>query len=109
MRKLALLMGGIITAGVLAEYLLGPGILLFVGLAVLFLLWGAQGGMSEGNPYKRMHYTNVPDHLEVRDLMRKEDIETRDNANAQVTIFVFLIGMALILIDISYMWMNGWF
>jgi len=108
MEKLTKLILAIVTIGVIFELILGPGILLFAGIALLFILWGAQGGMTEGNPYKRMRYSGVPDFVEVKDYMRKQDIEERDNANAYTTILIFGIGAILIGIDILFMWYKGW-
>ena len=108
MERLTKLILGIISFAVVLELLLGPGLLLFAGICILFLLWGAQGGMTEGNPYKRMKYSGVPDFLEVKDYMRKQDIEERDNADAYTTMLVFTIGMILICIDVLCMWFLGW-
>ena len=108
MEKLTKLILVIVIIGVVLELILGPGMLLFAGIGLLFILWGAQGGMTEGNPYKRMKYSRVPDFLEVKDYMRKQDIEERDNADAHLTMFVFGIGAILIIIDLVYMWYLGW-
>ena len=108
MERLTKIILTIVIIGVILEFILGPGMLLFAGIGLLFLLWAVQGGMTEGNPYKRMRYSGLPDFVEVKDYMRKEDIEVRDNADAGLTIFVFGIGAILIGIDVLYMWSLGW-
>jgi hypothetical protein len=108
MERLTKLLLVIVLMGIVLELLLGPGLLLICGIAILFLLWGIQGGMTEGNPYKRMHYSALPDFVEVGDYMRKQDIEERDNADAHTTILIFGIAMILIGIDLLVMWGKGW-
>ena len=108
MERLTKLILGIVIIGVILEFILGPGLLLLCGLGIFFLLWAAQGGMTEGNPYKRMHYSGIPDFVEAKDYMKKQDIEVRDNADAYTTITVFGIGAILIAIDVLYMWYLGW-
>jgi len=108
MEKLTKLILVIVSIGLVFDILLGPGLLLIAGIGILFLLWGIQGGLTEGNPYKRMRYSALPDFVEVKDYMRKEDIEIRDNADAGVTIYVFTIGAGLIAIDVFWVWLNGW-
>ena len=108
MEKLTKLVLIIVIIGLVLDLLLGPGLLLLAGIALLFLLWGIQGGLTEGNPYKRMRYSALPDFVEVKDYMRKEDIEIRDNADAYVTIYVFIIGASLIAVDVFWAWLNGW-
>ncbi len=103
-----LVIGMIAVCGAL-ELLLWPGMFLIAGIAILFILWGLQGGMTEGNPYKRMHYSGLPDFVEVKDYMRKEDIEKRDNADTQTTLAFALLGAGLIGIDLAIMWHLGWF
>lgn len=109
MERLTKLIIAMVAASITLELLLGPGVLLFCGLAILFILWGAQGGMTEGNPYKRMRYSGLPDFVEVKDYMRKQDIEERDNADTSITVFVFVSGAMLMAIDVLYMWFLGWF
>ncbi len=107
MERLTKLILAIVIIGLLFEIILGPGILFFAGVALLFLLWGVQGGMTEGNPYKRMHYSAIPDFVEAKDYMRKQDIEERDNANSYTTMLIFGIGVILMVIDILFLWGMG--
>lgn len=108
MEKLTKLILVIIVIGLVLDIFMGPGLLFIAGVALLFLLWGIQGGLTEGNPYKRMRYFGLPDFVEVKDYMRKEDIEVKDNADAYVTIYVASIGASLIAIDVFWAWLNGW-
>lgn len=108
MEKLTKLVLVIILIGLILDLFLGPGILFISGIALLFLLWGIQGGMTEGNPYKRMHYSGIPNFCEVTDYMRKQDIEERDNADSYTTIYIFLIGASLMAVDVLWIWLNGW-
>ena len=107
MEKLTKLILVIVLIGLVLDLFMGPGILFISGVALLFLLWGLQGGMTEGNPYKRMHYSGIPDFVEAKDYMRKQDIEERDNASAHTTMIVFGIGVMLMAIDILILWGMG--
>ena len=86
--------------------LFSPGILIFAGIGLWIILWVAQGGMAEGNPYKRMSYTSIPNFLEVKGYKRKELIEIRDQGSYETAVFIFSIGAIYIIIGSVWVWIN---
>jgi hypothetical protein len=77
------------------------------GFGLWILLWAAQGGYMEGNPYKRMHYSQVPDFLEVKEYQRNIAKEVEDRASAYTTIFIFSVGGIMVLIGILWILLFG--
>ena len=102
-KTLVLIMAIVVIVGII----LSPLLLMFTGFGVWILMWLAQGGVTEGNPYKRMKYTAIPNFVEVKDYMRKQDIEERDNASAAVTFLFFGIGLVLVVAGALMMWLQG--
>jgi hypothetical protein len=101
----------IVTVTVIVGILIGfisPVLTIIAGLSLWIILWLAQGGISAGNPYKRMAYSRAaPDFVEVKQFKRNEETEKRDNAKYQTTIFVFGIGGLLVLIGLIWIWVIG--
>lgn len=93
--------------GICLSLLTSPMMCVISGMGLWILLWVAQGGMAEGNPYKRMGYSGIPDFVEVKDYKRNQEAELRDAANYRVTIFVFGIGGLLVLIGVVWIWAFG--
>lgn len=97
----------ILCVAIAVEVLLGPGIMLLVGLGILIIIWVGRGGLLDGNPYKRMAYTPVPDHIEVGDIMKGQEIQDKTKVNSDSSMILYLLGFMLIAIDIGCMWARG--
>ncbi len=107
MEKIHKIALGVLIIGIGLSIVFSPAISIFAGISLWIFLWVAQGGMAEGNPYKRMGYSGIPDFVEVKDYKRKQDIELRDAGSYNVAIFVFGIGAILVLIGIVWIWLFG--
>ncbi|MFQ6128832.1 MAG: hypothetical protein ACE5QW_08035 [Thermoplasmata archaeon] len=71
-----------------------------VGIGIWVILLIAQGGHVEGNPYKRMGYSSLPDFVEVSQYRKRQKEELQDRASPEVTIFMFLLGLIFFLIGL---------
>ncbi|MFQ6106417.1 MAG: hypothetical protein ACE5QF_02335 [Thermoplasmata archaeon] len=83
-------------------YVLGvpAGIIALIGLGIWIIVFIAQAGYLEGNPYKRMRYSSVPDFVEVFQYQKRQREEIRDQASTGVTVFMFLLGLVFMLVAI---------
>lgn len=94
-------------AAIVLSILFSPAILVVAGGILWVILWVAQGGMAEGNPYKRMAYSRAaPDFVEVKDYMIKEEIELRDKGSYETAVIVFTIGAVYIIIGACWVMMK---
>ena len=97
----------IIGIGVLLGVIFSPFAMVVAGIALLIILWLAQGGMAEGNPYKRMAGGRVPSFALVNQFQKNEEIEIRDAGSAYTAFFFFGAGAILIAIGLVWMWLAG--
>ena len=104
MEKIHKIAIGVLMVGIILNIIISPVMSIIAGMGLWFLLWFAQGGMAEGNPYKRMGYSRHPDFIEVKDYTEKKEIELRDRGKYNTTIFVFVIGLILVITGI--IWIN---
>ena len=104
MEKIHKIAIGVMVVGIILSIVISPVMSIIAGLGLWILLWVAQGGMAEGNPYKRMAYSSNPNFIEVKDYKEKEGIEIRDRGKYNTTIFVFVIGLILVLVGM--IWIN---
>ena len=94
----------VLIIGISLNILISPVMSIVAGMGLWFLLWVAQGGMAEGNPYKRMGHSKIPEFALVKQYKRKEDVEIKDRGKYNTTIFVFSIGLILVLVGV--VWIN---
>jgi hypothetical protein len=100
----------IIGVGVLLGIIFSPFAMIAAGAALWIILWLAQGGMTEGNPYKRMNMGGgVTNWAVVGQYQKNEEIELRDRGSFYTAIFFFGVGAILIAIGAIWMWLNGSF
>ena len=105
MEKIHKIALGVMIIGIILSAVFSPVMSIIAGMGLWILLWVAQGGAAEGNPYKRMAYSgSAPDFIEVKQFKRKMDIETKDRARYSTTVFVFGVGLILVLVGI--IWVN---
>jgi hypothetical protein len=97
----------IVGIGILLGVIFSPVAMVIAGIALLIVLWLAQGGMAEGNPYKRMAGGRVPNFAVVNQFQKNEEIEVRDAGSAYTTFFFFGAGSILIVIGLIWMWLVG--
>lgn len=110
MDNAAKLILGIIGLGILLGFIFTPFALVIAGGALWVILWLAQGGMSEGNPYKRMNMGGgVANWTVVNQYQKNEEIEARDSGSFYTAVFFFSTGAILIAIGLVWMWLNGTF
>jgi hypothetical protein len=94
-------------AAIVLSLLFSPAFLVVAGVVLWIILWVAQGGMAEGNPYKRMGYSRAaPDFVEVKDFMKKEEIELRDRGSYETAVIVFSVGAIYIIIGTAWVLLN---
>ena len=55
MERATKLIIAIVTIGLILGIVLSPAMMIVAGAALWIILWLGQGGMTEGNPYKRMN------------------------------------------------------
>jgi hypothetical protein len=97
----------IVIVAIVLSILFSPAILVAAGVILWIILWIAQGGMAEGNPYKRMAYSRAaPDFVEVKDYMIKEQIELRDRGSYETAVIIFTIGAVYIIIGSAWVLMK---
>ncbi|MBA3045107.1 MAG: hypothetical protein KKH41_03770 [Candidatus Thermoplasmatota archaeon] len=100
----------IVGIGILLGILFTPFALIVAGGALWIILWIAQGGMAEGNPYKRMNMRGgLPNWTVVNQYQKNEEIEVRDRGSYYTAVFFFTAGLILIVIGVIWMWLNGSF
>ena len=111
MEKALKLILTIIGIGFLLGFIFTPFAMVVAGMALWIILWVAQGGMAEGNPYKRMNMRGggVPNWTVVSQYQKKETLEIRDSGSYYTAVFFFLAGAMLIVIGLVWMWLNGSF
>ena len=110
MEKSTKLILAIISIGLLLGYLISPFVMIIAGAALWIILWLGQGGMAEGNPYKRMNMGGgVANWAVVSQYQKNEEIELRDRGSFYTAIFFFGVGAILIAIGAIWMWLNGSF
>ena len=104
MEKIHKIAIGVMIIGIILSIVFSPVMSIVAGMGLWILLWVAQGGAAEGNPYKRMGRSGIPNFVEVKNYKRNLSVEIRDRAKANTTIFVFGIGLILVLVGI--IWIN---
>ncbi|MFO7618888.1 MAG: hypothetical protein R6W91_04460 [Thermoplasmata archaeon] len=111
MENSAKLILAIVVIGIALGIIFSPFMMIAAGMALWIMLWLAQGGMTEGNPYKRMNMRGggVPNWTVVNQYQRNEEIETRDRGSTYTAVFFFVAGALLIIIGLIWMWLNGSF
>ena len=98
----------IIGIGFALGFIFTPFAMLVAGMALWIILWIAQGGMSEGNPYKRMNMRGgVANWQVVSQYQKNEEIELRDSGSTYTAVFFFVAGLLLIIIGLIWMWLDG--
>ncbi|MDO9538099.1 MAG: hypothetical protein Q7J68_07255 [Thermoplasmata archaeon] len=84
MEKATKLILAIVIIGIILGFLLNPAMLVVAGAALWIILWLAQGGMVEGNPYKRMTVSKLPSFVLVNQYQKNQEIEVRDSGKSSV-------------------------
>lgn len=99
-RAVYVLQGVFATAFLL--YILGipGGVIALVGIGIWAVLLIAQGGHMEGNPYKRMRYSSVPDFTEVWQYQKRQQEEVQDQGKTRDTIFMILVGLVFLAVGV---------
>ena len=98
----------IVAFGLILGLWISPAMMIIAGAALWIILWLAQGGMSEGNPYKRMNMGGgVSNWAAVNQYQKNQDIEVRDAGSSYTAIFIFGTGLILIIIGLVWMWLTG--
>lgn len=99
-RAIYVLLGAFAIAFLL--YILGipGGIIALVGIGIWAVLLIAQGGHLEGNPYKRMRYSSVPDFTEVWQYQKRQQEEVQDHGKTRDTVFMLLLGLVFLAVGI---------
>jgi hypothetical protein len=98
----------IVGIGILLGVVFTPFAMIVTGMALWIILWIAQGGMTEGNPYKRMNMrAGVPNWSVVNQYQKNEEIELRDSGSYHTAVFFFVAGLLLIIIGVVWMWLSG--
>ena len=104
MEKIHKIAIGVMVVGIILNIIISPVMSIVAGMGLWFLLWFAQGGIAGGNPYKRMAHSEVPAFTLVKQYKRKEEVERRDRGHYYTTIFVFVVGLILVITGI--IWIN---
>jgi hypothetical protein len=97
----------IVCVGLFLGIVFSPFAMVVAGFALWVLLWLGQGGMAEGNPYKRMMGGKVPSFALVNEFQKNEEIEIRDAGSAYTAMFFFGAGAILIIMGVVWMWFSG--
>ncbi len=77
-----------------------PGFAIWGALAIWIMGWIYGGGISSGNPYKRMSSDGVPDWGQTKQY--KEELERGDRTDYDTIIFIFLIGVLWMTLGILF-------
>ncbi|MFQ5910330.1 MAG: hypothetical protein ACE5IJ_06375 [Thermoplasmata archaeon] len=98
-KKVVYMFGAALTIALLL-YVVGVpgGIIALIGVGIWVVVLVAQGGHMEGNPYKRMRHSSVPDFAEVWQYEKRQRQELKDQASTEVTVFMFLLGLVFMLV-----------
>jgi len=100
----------IVGIGLLLGIVFSPFAMVVAGIVLWIVLWVAQGGMAEGNPYKRMNMGGgVVNWTAVNQYQKNVEIELRDKGSFYTAVFIFSAGAMLIAIGVIWMWLNGSF
>lgn len=110
MERATKLILAIVCIGLLLGIVFSPFATMVSGFVLWILLWIGQGGMAEGNPYKRMNMGGgVVNWTAANQYQKNEEIELRDKGSFYTAVFVFSAGAMLIAIRVIWMWLNGSF
>ena len=99
----------ILAFGIILGLIFTPFAMVVAGMALWIILWVAQGGMADGNPYKRMNMRGggLPNWTVVNQYQKNEEMELRDSGSYYTAVFFFVAGALLIIIGLVWMWLNG--
>lgn len=107
MNKSTVLIIGIDAIILMIGWLLDPALTVLGGIILIIILSLTIVGGEEGNKYKTMAMTRVPDFLEVRTFMRQKDVQNEPRPRINLVLVLLISGASLIGIGLYWMHRAG--
>ena len=103
MEKLTKLILSIIAISLLLGLILGPAIVIIGGGVLWFFILLILGGAEDGNPYRTMRKSGMPDVLEVGRYMKQQKTAKKVPYDKTMLWSFFIVGAILITVGIIWM------
>ena len=107
MERASKLILSIIAISLFLGWILEPALVIIGGLVLWFFILLLIGGAEDGNPYRTMNSTNMPDIFEVGRFMKQQKIAKKEPIDRNVTRSFLIAGAMLIIIGILWMMSQG--
>ena len=109
MEKLSKLILSIVAASLLLGLILGPAIVIIGGGLLWFFILLIVGGAEDGNPYRTMRRSGMPNELEVGRYMKQQKTAKKVPYDRTMLWSFFIAGDILVAIGIIWMMALGTF
>ena len=107
MERASKLILGIVAASLLLGWLLEPALVVIGGGLLWAFILLLAGGAEDGNPYRTMSNTSMPDFIEVGKFMGKQKMAKAQPTDRTLMWSFFISGAILIIIGILWMMSQG--
>ena len=107
MEKITKIIITVMAIGLLSGFLLDPSLTVVSGLSLWFLILLLMGGAEDGNPYRTMNRTAMPDFLEVGRFMKPQKVQKEGNVRGRYIWMLLASGAFLLAVGIYFMHKNG--
>ena len=97
----------IVAASLLLGWLLEPAMVVIGGGFLWFFILLIYGGAEDGNPYRTMRKSGLPDHMEVGRYMKQQKVAKKQPVDRTIMRSFFITGAVLMLIGLLWMKAQG--
>ena len=98
---------GIVAASLLLGWIIEPALVVIGGGLLWVFILLITGGAEDGNPYRTMRKSGLPDHMEVGRYMKQQKVAKKQPVDTTIMRSFFIAGAVLIFIGIIWMKAQG--